>query len=104
MTASTDEGRTMMLQTIEGIYRDGKVELAEQPTNVTEARVMVIFLPVEPAAEGQAQPAQDRDEARRAAGRRLLALLDEGDHLGGPPYPKREELYDRVNRYGEGNG
>ena len=45
--------------TVEGIYRDGKVDLAEQPTYVTVARVMVIFLPVEPAAEGQAQPAHE---------------------------------------------
>jgi hypothetical protein len=94
----------MMLQTIKGIFRDGKVELTEQPTNVTEARVVVVFLPVEQAAQEQTKLTQDHAEARRAAGRRLLALLKEGDHLGGPPYPKREELYDRVNRYGERNG
>ena len=34
-----------MLQTIEGIYRDGKVELLETPKGVEEARVIVTFLP-----------------------------------------------------------
>jgi len=30
--------------TIEGTYKDGKVELAETPANVNEARVLVTFL------------------------------------------------------------
>jgi hypothetical protein len=104
MTASTDEGRTMMLQTIEGIYRDGKVELAVQPTNVTEARVMVIFLPVEQKAEEKDKPVQDPEEARRAARQRLLARLEQGIPFGGPPYPKREELYDRVYGFDKEDG
>ena len=34
-----------MLKTIEGIYRDGKVELIEKPGDISEpARVMVTFL------------------------------------------------------------
>jgi hypothetical protein len=31
-------------KTVEGIYRNGKVELLETPTNVEEARVIVTFL------------------------------------------------------------
>ena len=31
-------------KTVEGIYRDGKVELFETPANVEEARVIVTFL------------------------------------------------------------
>lgn len=31
-------------KTVEGIYRDGKVELLETPANVEEARVIVTFL------------------------------------------------------------
>jgi hypothetical protein len=34
-----------MLKSIEGIYRDGKVELLETPDDVGEARVIVTFLP-----------------------------------------------------------
>ncbi|MBM4048832.1 MAG: hypothetical protein FJ279_27335 [Planctomycetes bacterium] len=33
-----------MLKCVEGIYRDGKVELAETPEGVKEARVIVTFL------------------------------------------------------------
>ena len=32
-------------KTIEGIYRDGKVELSETPSDIDEARVIVTFLP-----------------------------------------------------------
>ncbi|HZO88652.1 MAG TPA: hypothetical protein VFB38_09970 [Chthonomonadaceae bacterium] len=41
-----------MLTTIEGIYRHGKIELAEMPAGVEEARVLVTFLP-----DGAAPPA-----------------------------------------------
>ncbi len=34
-----------MLHSVEGIYRDGKVELLETPAAVKEARVIVTFLP-----------------------------------------------------------
>ena len=34
-----------MLKTVEGIYRDGKVELLETPPDIEEARVVVTFLP-----------------------------------------------------------
>ena len=34
-----------MLTSIEGIYRDGKVELSEAPPPWKEARVIVTFLP-----------------------------------------------------------
>ena len=32
-------------KTVEGIYRDGKVELLEIPVNLDESRVLVTFLP-----------------------------------------------------------
>ena len=34
-----------MLKPVEGVYRNGKVELRETPSDVDEARVIVIFLP-----------------------------------------------------------
>lgn len=34
-----------MLKAVEGIYREGKVELLETPPDVKEARVVVTFLP-----------------------------------------------------------
>lgn len=33
-----------MLKSVEGIYRDGKVELLEKPRDVAESRVIVTFL------------------------------------------------------------
>jgi hypothetical protein len=35
-----------MLKSVEGIYRDGKVELLETPDDLVEARVIVTFLPL----------------------------------------------------------
>ncbi|NJM74586.1 MAG: hypothetical protein HC852_01075 [Acaryochloridaceae cyanobacterium RU_4_10] len=35
-----------MLQAIEGIYKDGKVELTEKPQGISEGRVIVTFLSV----------------------------------------------------------
>jgi len=32
-------------KTVEGIYRDGKVELLETPADLEDARVLVTFLP-----------------------------------------------------------
>lgn len=32
-----------MLQTIQGIYRNGKIELAEIPRDITESQVFVTF-------------------------------------------------------------
>jgi hypothetical protein len=33
-----------MLTAIEGIYKDGKIELSETPAHVEESRVLVVFL------------------------------------------------------------
>jgi len=33
-----------MLQSIEGFYKDGKIELTETPTGINTARVIVTFL------------------------------------------------------------
>jgi hypothetical protein len=35
----------MTLQAVEGIYRDGTIELLEMPKDVYESRVLVTFLP-----------------------------------------------------------
>lgn len=33
-----------MLKSVEGIYKDGKIELSELPSDVTQSRVIVTFL------------------------------------------------------------
>ena len=66
-----------MLKAIEGVYRDGKVELVETPANISgDTRVIVTFL------EGARTDLQTRgiDEARAADLRaRLAAFADEWD-------------------------
>jgi hypothetical protein len=75
-----------VLTAVEGIYEDGEVELLERPEGLQRARVIVTFLPLLPS-----EPSQERDEARD----RMLKRMREGIALGGPPYPKREEIYER---------
>jgi len=86
----------MALLTVEGIYKDGKVELTERPNHVDEAaRVLVTFLaPHGPREKTVIDEGRDRETLRQQA----FARMKEGIHLGGPPYPKREELYDRFDR------
>jgi hypothetical protein len=92
------------LLTITGVYRDGKVELSQRPEGLGEnAAVLVTFLPakgtIQPGPMAQAAVAEAA--ARRAAGERFLARLKQGIPFGGPPYPRREELYDRFEHHGE---
>lgn len=67
-----------MLKTVEGIYRDGKVELLETPGKIEEARVIVTFMPTTmPTTSGavnlpyrginQEQAADLRDRLQRFA-------------------------------------
>lgn len=39
-----------MLITVEGLYKDGHIELLEQPNGVEQARVLVTLLPEAPAS------------------------------------------------------
>jgi hypothetical protein len=34
-----------MIQTVEGVFRNGRVELLEEPENICDSRVLVTFLP-----------------------------------------------------------
>lgn len=84
MRATTKE--VNVLTAVEGIYEDGEIELLERPEGLQRARVIVTFLPSAPA-----EPSREREEARE----RMLNQMREGIDLGGPPYPKREEIYQR---------
>jgi hypothetical protein len=65
-----------MLKTIEGIYRDGKVELAEDPDNVPdETRVIVTFL--EPSPRGIDLRSRGIDEAEAAELRARFSVIAE---------------------------
>ena len=58
-----------MLTTVEGFFRDGRIELREAPPDVERARVIVTFLPE--ASESGAASSRSSSEANR----RMLALL-----------------------------
>ncbi len=80
----------MAMVTVEGVFRAGKVELAETPIGVSDtSRVLVTFLP---QAEDQARNGEEDKETLR---QRAFARMKKGINLGGPPYPTREELHDR---------
>jgi len=81
----------MELLIVDGVYENGKVELAETPVGVEKARVRVTFLL--PEAETDA-------ERREALRQRFLARLQRGVDFGSEPLPTREELYaSRLNRF-----
>src|SRR5262249_22917777 len=85
-------GATMAMLTVEGVYKDGKVELSERPRQVDNpARVLVTFLPAEGPSAG---PSSGWFVGRETLRQQAFAQMKEGLHLGGPPYPKRQELYD----------
>jgi hypothetical protein len=87
----------MMLLTIEGTYKNGKVELAETPAGVEGARVLVTFL--HPAESIKPDVLTIGELNRQKLRERVLARIEMGFHLGGSPYPRREELYERIDRY-----
>ena len=66
-----------MLKSVEGIYRDGKVELLETPSDLEEARVIVTFLPARGIIDLRTQGI---DEAQAAQLRwRLQAFAEDWD-------------------------
>jgi hypothetical protein len=91
----------MTMVAVEGVYRNGKVELKEEPAGMEEAPVLVVFLPRTTAGAGGLEMSPEERERRRQA---AFARMEQGIDLGGPPYPKREELYDRVRRISESTG
>jgi hypothetical protein len=97
MTGRKEIDDMSSLLTVAGVYRDGKVEFAERPAGVGEdVPVLVTFLPSNRGGESEPS-AHAAEQARRAARERFLARLKQGMPFGGPPYPKREELYDRFD-------
>jgi hypothetical protein len=83
----------MALLTVEGIYKDGKVEHPELPGTIdSPSQVIVTFLPALKLAVGSDPGVVENRETIRL---RVIARMRDGIHFGGPPYPSREELHDR---------
>jgi hypothetical protein len=85
-----------MIRIIEGIYRNGQVDLSERPETTGPAKVAVLFL--DQSEEGLASP-EDEGLTRDQIIDELVAEMKMGFDLGGRPYEKREDLHDRVNRW-----
>ena len=71
-----------MLRSIEGVYRDGAIELSERPTDIQQARVIVTFLADQVIASPEsARPVDLRargiDAAQAAGLRARLAAFAE---------------------------
>jgi hypothetical protein len=68
------------------------VELAETPAAVDGTRVLVTFL--HPAQSMAPDITTIGERNRQKVRESVLARMEKGFHLGGPPYPRREELYE----------
>ncbi len=71
-----------MLNTVEGIYRNGRIELKETPAEITEARVIVTFLPLDQPATTNGVNLRERgiDKTQAASLRaRLSAFAEDWD-------------------------
>ena len=78
-----------MIQTLEGVFRNGKVELLDQPENVMEARVIVTFLPDRNGLE--ATPIYTPEEVAELRGK-LAAWEEDWNAPGMEAYDDYETL------------
>ena len=68
-----------MLNTVEGIYRNGRIELTETPAEIIEARVIVTFLPLDQPVATNGVNLRERgiDEVQAASLRARLSAFAE---------------------------
>jgi hypothetical protein len=79
----------MGMLTVEGIDKDSKVELVEQPTGIgAAARMLVTFLTTNEPSDQPKVTAVSKATTREERRRRAFAQMEQGFHLGSPPYPK----------------
>jgi hypothetical protein len=74
--------------TIEGILRDGKVELPAVPPGFPDGTPVRVQFPTGMTSESE----------REALRQEAFADMEAGLDLGGPPYPTRDEIHDRHDR------
>ena len=78
-----------MLQSIEGVYENGRVDLAELPHDVNRARVIVTFLPADnasPTETARANPPQFTPEELAELRGKLAAWDDDWNAPGMEAY------------------
>lgn len=85
-----------MVRAVEGTFKDGKLELPELGATLRDGARVIVWLIDETAIE----PAGDMDSAERERlMQEMFAEMDLGLRMGGRPYARREDLYDRLNRW-----
>ena len=89
----------MPVLTVEGTYKDGRIELAEVPADMREAHILVTFLPAETAASASTVGATEeaQREKRRLAAERMLEHMRAGIDFGGEKFD-REVIYEERMR------
>lgn len=85
-----------MMQAIEGIYRNGRVELLETPKRIQKARVVVTFLDVEDETLEETQ-----ETAERVPVELLREMLAEGFISNLPSTIDDEDDFEPVEIEGE---
>lgn len=85
----------MSLLTIQGTYRDGRIELAESPEGLDEETPVLVTFLRRPGSGAASTEGSDQD--RETLRQRAFARVEAGLHLGGAPYPRREDLHDRFD-------
>ena len=78
-----------MSRTVKGVYRNGQIQLLEKPEGVEDGEVAVTVTNLGSAGV-DGPSAEDRRQ------RALTWLRQRGWHLGGAPYPTRDEVHERT--------
>jgi hypothetical protein len=77
-----------MSSTVKGVYRNGQIQLLQKPEGVQDGDVEVTLTNL---------PRDHGEGSLNGPLQRALRWLREGGwHLGGAPYPTRDELHDRT--------
>ncbi|GEM_PF-1377509 len=92
----------MALLALEGVYRNGMVELPEYPREMEGAKVFVTFVMTAEMAEAEKERKRQAGEdliksLREAARDRFFARMDAGINFGGEKFDRNEIYEDRMN-------
>ena len=76
-----------MLTTIEGVFRNGQIELREMPKNIQNARVIVTFLAEAEATLEELRPSAEAMPEELRPGRTAWEHLDDEELSDPQPHP-----------------